>query len=46
MGPNVKQGYNITGPSRITDVAPTALNALGLHAGKYMVGDVLEEIYK
>ena len=42
MGPKVKQGYNIASPTSITDVAPTALNALGLKAGKYMVGKVIE----
>lgn len=45
LGPKVKQGYTITNYASITDVAPTALNALGLQAGRYMVGRVLEEIY-
>ena len=45
LGPKVKQGYAITGYSSITDIAPTALNALGMHPGKYMVGKVLDEIY-
>ena len=45
MGPHVKQGYTIGGYSSNTDVAPTALNALGLNPGKYMIGKVLEEVY-
>lgn len=45
MGPEVKQGHAITGYKSITDIAPTALNALGLQPGKYMVGKVLEDIY-
>ena len=45
LGPKVRQGYAITGYSSITDIAPTALNALGIRPGKYMVGKVLDEIY-
>lgn len=45
LGPEVKRGHTITGYRSITDVAPTALNALGLQPGKYMVGKVLEDIY-
>ena len=45
MGPGVKEGYNITTYTTDKDFAPTALNALGLQAGKYMVGKVVEEIY-
>ena len=39
LGSKVKQGYAITGYSSITDIAPTALNALGIHPSKYMVGN-------
>ena len=46
MGPKVKKGYTIGGYSSNTDIAPTALNALGLHSGKYMYGKVLEEVYQ
>ena len=45
MGPRVKQNYRITNYTTDKDFAPTALNALGLHPGKYMVGKVVEEIY-
>jgi len=45
MGPGVKAGYTIAGYTSDKDFAPTALNALGLQPGKYMVGNVLEEIY-
>ena len=45
MGPEVKSGYSISGYSSNVDVAPTALHALGLRPGQYMVGKVLEEIY-
>ena len=34
------------GYSSITDIAPTALNALGLQPGKYMIGKMLEEAYE
>ena len=46
MGPQVKQGYTMKEYTSITDVAPTALNALGLQPGKYMIGKVLEEAYE
>lgn len=46
MGPKIKRGHTITGYRSITDIAPTALNALGLKPGKYMVGKVLEDIYE
>ena len=46
MGPQVKKGYQITGYTTDKDFAPTALNALGLHPGQYMVGKVVEEIYQ
>ena len=45
MGPKVKQGYTISGYSSNVDIAPTALSALGLQPGQFMVGKVLEEIY-
>ena len=45
MGPQVKKGYKISGYTTDKDFAPTALNALGLQPGKYMVGNVVEEIY-
>ena len=45
VGPGVQKGYNITSYTTNKDFAPTALNALGLQPGKYMVGKVLEEIY-
>ena len=45
MGPQVKKGYQISGYTPDKDFAPTALNALGLHPGQYMVGKVVEEIY-
>ena len=34
------------GYSSITDIAPTALNALGLQPGKYMIGKMLDEVYE
>lgn len=46
MGPQVKKGYQITSYTTDKDFAPTALNALGLHPGQYMVGKVVEEIYQ
>ena len=46
MGPQVKKGYQISGYTTDKDFAPTALNALGLHPGEYMVGKVVEEIYE
>ena len=46
MGPKVKNGYQITNYTTDKDFAPTALNALGLQPGKYMVGNVVEEIYQ
>ena len=46
MGPNIKQGYTMKGYSSITDIAPTALNALGLQPGKYMIGKMLKEAYE
>ena len=46
MGPQVKKGYQITSYTTDKDFAPTALNALGLHPGQYMVGKVIEEIYQ
>ena len=46
MGPQVKKGYQISGYATDKDFAPTALNALGLHPGEYMVGKVVEEIYE
>ena len=46
MGPQVKKGYQISGYTTDKDFAPTALNALGLHPGQYMVGKVVEEIYE
>lgn len=45
MGPGVKQGYQIAGYTNDEDFAPSALNALGLQPGKYMVGKVVQEIY-
>ena len=46
MGPRVKKGYQISGYTTDKYFAPTALNALGLHPGQYMVGKVVEEIYE
>lgn len=46
MGPGVKPGFSITSYMTSKDFAPTALNALGLQPGKYMVGRVLEDIYE
>ena len=46
MGPKVKNSYQITSYTTDKDFAPTALNALGLQPGKYMVGNVVEEIYQ
>ena len=45
MGPGVKPGLKITSYVTDKDFAPTALNALGLQPGKYMVGRVVEDIY-
>ena len=45
MGPGVKSGTTITSYVTDKDFAPTALNALGLQPGKYMVGRVVEDIY-
>ena len=45
MGPGVKPGSTITSYVTDKDFAPTALNALGLQPGKYMVGRVVEDIY-
>ncbi len=46
MGPGVQQGAKITDYVTNKDIAPTAINALGLKPGKWMVGRVLEEIYE
>lgn len=45
MGPGVKPGYQIVGYTSDEDFAPSALNALGLLPGEYMVGRVVQEIY-
>ena len=45
MGPGVKPRTTITSYVTDKDFAPTALNALGLQPGKYMVGRVVEDIY-
>ena len=45
MGPGVKPGLTIKNYVNNKDFAPTALNALGLQPGKYMVGRVVEDIY-
>ena len=45
MGPSVKPGLAIKSYVNNKDFAPTALNALGLQPGKYMVGRVVEDIY-
>ena len=45
MGPGVKKGYKIPDYTTDKDFAPTALNALGLKQGEFMVGRVVEEIY-
>ena len=45
MGPKVKKGHHITNYTTVKDFAPTALNALGLQPGRYMDGNVVEEIY-
>ena len=45
MGPGVKQGHTIQAYTTNKDFAPTALNALGLQPGPYMVGNIVEEMY-
>ena len=45
MGPEVKSGTTISNYVTDKDFAPTALNALGLQPGKYMIGRVVEDIY-
>ena len=45
MGPGVMQGYSISNYTTNKDFAPTALNALGVTPGKFMVGNIVEEIY-
>ena len=46
MGPGVIPGTAIKSYVTDKDFAPTALNALGLQPGKYMVGRIVEDIYK
>lgn len=46
MGPQVKKGYQISSYTTDKDFAPTALNALGLRPGQYMVGRVVDDIYQ
>lgn len=45
MGPGVKKGYKISSYTTDKDFAPTALNALGVKPGDFMVGKVVQEIY-
>jgi len=47
-GPGVMQGYNLTTLGTYIsdkDFAPTALFAMGLHPGKFMVGRIVTEIW-
>ena len=44
-GAGVKPGLTISRYVTDKDFAPTALNAIGLQPGKFMVGRVVEDIY-
>ena len=46
-GPGIKKGFSMDKIFLTNrDLAPTALNALGLNTGKYMTGKVIEEAYE
>ena len=46
MGPDFKQGINISAPSGNVDIAPTILHLLGLQGGEPMQGRVLREVLR